>query len=99
MHGQYLLIMFQITSLKSDPEVTIRRDWRNYTKKKLDPEKLCQLLALKEWNFTSDTVQDYWDQLENQLVNVVDRLAPLVTHRNNIIERIVNYAVKMQNIL
>ena len=73
-HG---LIMFQISSKKSEPEHSIRRDWCNYSK-----EKLGQALARHDWDFTSDSVQAYWGQLENQLVTIVDELVPLVTQTN-----------------
>ena len=65
-HG---LIMFQISSKKSELEHSIRRDWCNYSK-----EKLGQALARHDWDFTSDSVQAYLDQLENQLVTIVDEL-------------------------
>ena len=77
----HALIMFEISSNKMQPDVTIRRDWRNYSK-----EKLCQGLSKHNWSFTSDSVQAYWNQLENQLIKIIDELVPLVEHRNTNIE-------------
>ena len=54
-----------------------RRDWRLY-----DRESLCGRLSLLNWNFTSTSVQAYWDELENQLVSVIDDLAPVVMFSN-----------------
>ena len=34
-------------------------------------------LSVLDWNFSSDLVQDYWNQLEVQLIAVVDKIAPL----------------------
>ena len=45
-------------------------------------EGLCQILAQRNWDFNSDSVQAYWNQFENQLMAVVDELVPLVQHRN-----------------
>ena len=39
-------------------------------------------MARHDWDFMSDSVQAYWDQLENQLVTIVDELVPLVTQTN-----------------
>ena len=74
----HALIMFTTSSTKSEPNVELRRDWRNYSK-----EGLCQILAQRNWDFNSDSVQAYWNQFENQLVAVVDELVPLVQHRNS----------------
>ena len=69
----HALVLFTISSSKSEPEIELKRDWRHYTK-----EKLNHALAQHEWSFESDSVQAYWDQLENQLVAIVDELIPLV---------------------
>ena len=36
---------------------------------------MVKLQAL-EWNFQSDLVQDYWNELETQLVGLADEIAP-----------------------
>ena len=35
-------------------------------------------LAQYDWEFKSDTVQAYWDQLENQIIATMDELTPMV---------------------
>ena len=43
-------------------------------------------LSVLDWNFSSDLVQDYWNQLEVQLIAVVDKIAPLTRVVNNTVE-------------
>ena len=38
---------------------------------------------MENWDFKSDSVQAYWNELENQLVNIIDELAPLVEFIND----------------
>ena len=35
------------------------------------------MLGEKNWDFTSDSVQAYWNQFEIQLISIIDGLAPL----------------------
>ena len=35
------------------------------------------MLGALDWNFKSDLVQDYWNELENQLIVIVDKIVPL----------------------
>ena len=62
----HALIYFEIGSNKSEPDETLRRDWRIYNK-----DSLCRALAGQDWDFKSDSVQSYWDKLENQLINIL----------------------------
>ena len=54
------------------------RDWRGYS-----PELLCTKLHQLDWEFKSDSVQDFWNEFENQLINLVDEIVPLVSFTNN----------------
>ena len=38
---------------------------------------------MENWDFKSDSVQAYWNELENQLVNIIDELAPRVEFTND----------------
>ena len=67
----YSLISFTLTQDLSKPSTIWRRDWRRYSKDSL----LVKLQAL-EWNFQSDLMQDYLNELKTQLVVVVDEIAP-----------------------
>ena len=40
---------------------------------------------MENWDFKSDSVQAYWNELENQLVNIIDELAPLVEFTNGLL--------------
>ena len=44
-------------------------------------ELLITRLSTVDWNIKSDLVQDYWNELENKLITVVDDLVPLTTSR------------------
>ena len=69
---------FKINQNTNLPDPAWRRDWRKYDK----PTLISELEAL-DWNFKSDLVQDYWNQLENQLIAVVDKIVPLTKVVNN----------------
>ena len=56
------------------------RSWGPRIKKQNFTTKLVRLRTSK---FKSDSVQPYWDELENQLVAIVDELVPLVQHKNS----------------
>ena len=68
----HALVQFMVLNSKLEPNIEWRRDWRNYSK-----EKLCNALVQHDWAFKSDTVQAYWDQLENQLIVIVDEICNL----------------------
>ena len=77
MFTDHSLITFEIKREKNPAGISWKRDWRLY-----DKESLCRKLFLLNWNFTSDSVQAYWNELENQLIGVIDDLAPLVMFSN-----------------
>jgi hypothetical protein len=45
-------------------------------------ENLSEQLCNTSLNFENDSVQEYWNSLENVIINVTDSLAPLATFRN-----------------
>ena len=66
---------------------------------------MLKLQAL-EWNFKSDSVQDYWNELEIQLIGVADEISPyklsdfemviepipaMIKHKMNERKRLINY--------
>ena len=77
IYTDHELITFKINQEKNSPSVTWKRGWRKYSK-----DQLCQKLTQLHRNFTSDSVQAYWNELENQLVNVADELVPMVKYTN-----------------
>ena len=50
-----------------------KRDWRKYDKNVLNV-----VLAQERWEICDDTVQNCWNDIENKLIVIVDRLAPMV---------------------
>ena len=73
-YTDHSLISFKINQETVKSEAV----WRKY-----DRQLLVRELALQDWNFKSDSVQDSWNELENQLIQVVDNLAPLAKVVNN----------------
>ena len=69
--GAFISVVYFNINIKQEKNpagMSWRRDWRLY-----DRESLCRKLSLLNWNVTSDSVQAYWDELENQLVRVIDQ--------------------------
>ena len=79
--GDHAAVIFNIGNDKEKQEQTTRRDWRGYSE-----ELLCNKLLSLDWNLESDSVQDFWNELENRLIGVVDEIAPLATSSNNTIK-------------
>ena len=65
----HLLISTTLLLEKNVDEVTIRRDWRKYSK-----EVLLAELALIDW---STDVQNFWDHFESNVVKLIDKVVPL----------------------
>ena len=55
-----------------------KRSWIKYKK-----EILIERLSRTNWDLTSDTVQDYWNQFETKILQIVDDIAPMTTFKNN----------------
>ena len=72
--GDHLLIILELTLVRQPVKNITRRNWRNYNKQLLLNELLN---APFEINCTS--VQQYWNMFENTLINVVDKIIPIVT--------------------
>ena len=69
----------------ADPVNILKRDWRSYNNLNL----LDRLKAI-EWDYEIDQVQQCWNSFESKLVAVVDNIALLVIHRNNIVTKSIN---------
>ena len=72
--GDHKLISFEINGKNNYSKPIIRRDWSKYSKALL-------LTALAEETFPIETqnVQDTWNQFENIIINITDKLAPMKT--------------------
>ena len=77
--GDHLIITFCINEKIKSPEPCWRRNWKNY-----NSETLNGRLAHENWIFEADSVQDYWNILENKIINIVDEFIPFELAINNV---------------
>ena len=76
--GDHLMISFNIPLKKPEIEFVYKRDWRLYKK-----ENLIKMLSQVNWIICDDNVQNCWNDIENILIKIVDKLAPLTKYKNN----------------
>ena len=76
--GDHLLLTFNINETPAKPMITVRRNWQFYNK-----AKLLQELEKEDFNCNANSVQEFWNNFENKLVTIADRLVPLETFTNN----------------
>ena len=81
--GDHELIMFNVNDEKIKPNCEIRRDWRYYSK-----DVLLTKLSASDWEFDYDSVQDYWNHFENQLLGIVDSIIPYVEFKDNLVKSV-----------
>ena len=74
-YTEHSLITININHNTFEAEQVWRRDWRNYSK-----DSICSRLAILDWNFESDSVQAYWNELENQLIALIDLVDKEICH-------------------
>ena len=73
LFGDHLLIIIDIPMANSAPTTFMCRDWYNY-----DPSKLVNLLNQSNLINENDSVQEYWNSLENVLINATNDVAHLI---------------------
>ena len=78
LFGDHLLVSITVRLEKGEPEISMRRDWRKYSK-----ELLLGELSLVDWSSDVDNVQNIWDELESKLVRIVDKITPLTEFTNS----------------
>ena len=76
--GDHKLIKLNLSSTRQTPKIKIKRDWRHYSKESL-------LRGLHSCNFDVEIndVQQLWNNMENEIIQVVDTLIPYVEFTNN----------------
>ena len=72
-----MLILITVRLEKKVDEISIRRDWRKYSK-----EVLIDELSLVDWYSEVNNVQNMGDEFESKLVKVVDKITPLTEFTN-----------------
>jgi hypothetical protein len=70
--GDHLLLVVTMNMVKTKQIPTWRRNWHQYSK-----ETLCYRLSTVDWRSECGTVQDYWNEFENKLLNVIEELITL----------------------
>ena len=76
--GDHLAIIVNYLEEKPPIKLTQKRNWHHYSK-----DQLLRSLSMCDWSFDGDTVQEYWNLLENKLAGVVDQLIPTEEFLNN----------------
>ena len=77
--GDHLIVIIKIDFKLPKPKNTFRRDWRKYS-----AMNCANSFSNIDFEIDRMHVQDYWNSFENLVVNVVDKLAPVVLFRNEL---------------
>ena len=78
LFGDHVIVIIELLNNKFPPSTFICRDWRNY-----DPTKLINILNDCDLINENVSVQQYWNTLENVLINAADQVAPLIYIKDN----------------
>ena len=76
--GDHKIIVVEIIGSLPSPTTMIKHNWRKYS-----PELLVTSLSVCNFEYNITDVQQYWNRLENDIVTVVDKIAPLTEFTNN----------------
>ena len=60
------------------PTTQYKRSWKRY-----NALTLVNQLAVIDWDYDISNVQHYWNKFENDLIRVVDKIAPMTEFTNN----------------
>ena len=78
IYGDHHLVIISTTFKCPDKQITFKRNWRDYR-----IENLREKLTNCNLDFDISSVQEYWNRLENSLVQIADELAPITVYCNN----------------
>ena len=76
--GDHKLVMAHLCINRQQPQITLRRDWRKYSK-----DKLCACLTQVDWTNDAINVQQVCNDFENKLIHVIDMLVPISEFYDN----------------
>jgi hypothetical protein len=76
--GDHLLVTFQIEGKLPVIETVMKRNWQNYSKNILEIE-----LSKIKFENEKNSVQSMWNTFENQLIQIVDKIVPIVPFKQN----------------
>lgn len=80
--GDHVIVHFDLIVKKTPETITIKRDYRKYSK-----EILCIKLSTVDWDLKINDVQDFWNVFECELLNIIDIIAPLAPFVNNEVKK------------
>ena len=70
--GDHKIIIMELSDAAVTPSKIIKRSWKNYS-----CDKLNEGLSGCVFDYSITNVQHFWNNLENQIVNVIDVVAPM----------------------
>ena len=76
--GDHKLIILELSESAIIPKKVLKRNWKNYS-----TEVLRQELSRSVFDYNITNVQQFWNNLENGIVGVVDAVAPVTEFTNN----------------
>ena len=76
--GDHKLIVFEIQHKPQPAKIILKRNWQNYSSNVLLEE-----LASANFDIITDDVQSMWNNFENVLLPIIDKLAPMTEFYNN----------------
>ena len=78
--GDHVLITIQLQDeSKPEPNISYKRNWTKYSKDQLLTE-----LAGEDLNFVINDVQQCWNKIEEIMLRVTDKVAPITQFTNDI---------------
>ena len=78
--GDHKMIILTLLETREPPIKSLKRNWKQYSK-----ELLVNKLSACTFDYNINSVQQFWNHLENEIINVVDSVAPLTEFTNNYI--------------
>ena len=86
--GDHKIITANFGDIITPAKISYRRSWKNYTK-----ESLINQLMEVQYDLEITTVQDLYNEIENKIINIVDKVAPIRKFTNNQQEESSNHPI------
>ena len=87
--GNLELVMIGLCITRPNPNISLRRDWRFYSKDKLE-----SALSAVDWTTDATAVQEIWNVFENKLISIVDKLARMSEFVGNNVKTKISPTIK-----
>ena len=79
--GDHKIIIANLGGIKPKPKTSERRSWKNYSK-----AGLLEMMKNVKFDLEISSVQELCNEIENKIINVVDKIAPISKFCNNQLE-------------